>query len=53
MREKSKWQPLKVSVTAYRNVLVWKCIKTKFEWEFKHDFVKAVISRAVHLCECP
>ena len=29
------------------------CLNTKFVWEFKRGFVKAVVSKVVRLQECP
>ena len=42
-----------MSAVAYENVRLRECVKTEFVWEFKRGFVKAVVSRAVRLQECP
>ena len=33
-------------------VRLWECKNTEFLWELKHGFLKAAISRTVHLREC-
>ena len=52
-KKKSKSQPLKEFVATYGNVHLRECVTTKFVWEYKWGFVKAVISTAVSLRECP
>jgi len=50
MKERDKSFTSKVSVATFEeNGCLWECENTEFLWEFKQGFVKAVISRAVHL----
>ena len=40
-------------MAAYRNICLRECKNIAFLWELKWSFVKAALSRTVHVQECP
>ena len=52
-KRKIQFSISKVSASAYESVRLRECVNTEFDWVVKRGFVKASVSRAILIRECP